>query len=512
MKRRLAIVGGGASGVSLAWLASTQPRVMRDWDVTLLHDEPTLGGHSHSIPVELGGEVVPIDIGVQFVSPTLYPHTFAMLALPELRERVPIEHMGPLRMTSAFTPDHNWTTDHGRVDRERGTFADVNPEQLRLAAELRRDIGRSLFTRVDGAPAAGITLEAWFERKPHLRDSAFVRFGLMPLVSIINGYTAHDLLETRLGDLMPLVTKLPLLPGPLIPFDRPGRGWVRFVRGAQSWIEAMAERAASRGVAFHTEAPVRAVRPPACGRGGVEIGWGADQCGTFDAVVLTTDMTANRHMIDGPLAERFAPYVAAERFPLLPGICFIHQDPGVLAPHLGECDDDLQFTGSHAWRPGEANPYGLPYDLHGTYATHLVHRTLGLPEPCYVSMYAEAQRTRFPDPERVLHRKEWRHGRWMSSFFREGKERLHEVQGLGGLWVAGHNTTFDSEEGALLSALGVAEQLFDGFRSPLGRLWTRPHAHVLHHHFVRQTMFPPAFRRFRHDRTTRTAPTTRIPA
>ena len=35
MKKQLAIVGGGAAGVSLAWLAATSPRVLGDWQVDL---------------------------------------------------------------------------------------------------------------------------------------------------------------------------------------------------------------------------------------------------------------------------------------------------------------------------------------------------------------------------------------------------------------------------------------------------------------------------------------------
>src|ERR1043165_955794 len=87
-KKQVCIVGGGASGLCLAWLATRSAHIAAEWDVTLLHDEPALGGHSHTIPVELGGARVPVDIGVQFVSPTLYPHVTAMLAMPLLASRV----------------------------------------------------------------------------------------------------------------------------------------------------------------------------------------------------------------------------------------------------------------------------------------------------------------------------------------------------------------------------------------------------------------------------------------
>jgi hypothetical protein len=114
-----------------------------------------------------------------------------------------------------------------------------------------------------------------------------------------------------------------------------------------------------------------------------------------------------------------------------------------------------------------------------------------------VTMYAEAERARFPAADKVLHRKEWRHGRWMSSFFKQGKEELHRIQGLGGVWFAGNNTTFDAEEGALLSAIGVAEKLFDGFENPFGGLGylRRPHGIPLYRHFVQNIMFPKTWSR-----------------
>lgn len=490
MKKRLCIVGGGAAGLSLAWLATRSPRASMDWEVTLLHDEPHLGGHSHTIRVPLGGRQVPVDIGVQFVSKTVYPHVTAMLELEEMASRVVMEPMPPLTFAAAFTEDINWTT-HPRYQRDARFARTADREHAR---ELMRDLSRALFTLRGGKHAAGLTFEEYLCHKPHLRDSDFFRFGLVPLLSIINGYTAYDILETRLGDLFPISTKLPFLPGPLIPFDRPGEGWMRFRDGAQSWIEAMAELSRARGARILASSPVRQVRPA---RGGVDVGWN-DREERFDAVVLTTDMSTNRELLaGGRLWDRQAPFLAAEKFPLLPGVCFIHQDDSILAPHLRDDQlEDVQFTGAYAWNESGTHPYGLPYDLHSTFATHFIHNAFpGLSERCYVTMYAEAQAARFPDPAKTLHRKEWRHGRWMSSFFKEGKEQLHRIQGLGGVWFAGNNTTFDAEEGALLSAIGVAEKLFNGFESPFGRLFAlrKPHGIPIHRYFVRNIMFPSAW-------------------
>jgi predicted NAD/FAD-binding protein len=84
--QRVCIVGGGAAGVGLAWSlakASLLGVNRAAYDVTLVHDGQTVGGHSLSVPVTLGGKPVNIDCGVQMIAPTMYPLTLSMLALPE---------------------------------------------------------------------------------------------------------------------------------------------------------------------------------------------------------------------------------------------------------------------------------------------------------------------------------------------------------------------------------------------------------------------------------------------
>jgi hypothetical protein len=343
-----------------------------------------------------------------------------------------------------------------------------------------------------------VSLADYLRHKPHVQHSEFFALGLIPMISIINGYTAYDILETRLGDLFPLVSKFPFVAGPLIGFDAPGEGWYRFSHGATSWIETMADLAAVRGARVLRASPAARVIPASNGDRPTVVWHGdGEQAETFDVVVLTTDMDTNRVLLDhdmNPIWHRQGPLIGPERFPLLPGTCFIHRDDTVLAPHLREDQfEDVHFTGCYAWRPGVDNAYELPYDLHSTFATHLVHNAFPqLKQRCYVSMYAEALDARWPDPSKVLHKQTWRHGRWMSSFMKEGKAELHRIQGLGGVWFAGNNTTFDAEEGAVLSAIGVAERIVDGFRNPLGG-WSylrRPAGKILRNEFIDKLMFP----------------------
>jgi cation diffusion facilitator CzcD-associated flavoprotein CzcO len=57
-KRRVCIIGGGATGVALLWTLSQNEKARREWDFTLLHNQPELGGHSLTYPVEHNGKTL----------------------------------------------------------------------------------------------------------------------------------------------------------------------------------------------------------------------------------------------------------------------------------------------------------------------------------------------------------------------------------------------------------------------------------------------------------------------
>jgi hypothetical protein len=133
----------------------------------------------------------------------------------------------------------------------------------------------------------------------------------------------------------------------------------------------------------------------------------------------------------------------------------------LLAPELADGKEDGQFTGSFALgsRSPDSDRFGLPYDLRASFQTYLMRNILDTPYPCHVSMYAEDDDARRPDPATVIAHRTWRHSRWVATIFREAGQELHHVQGLGNVFFAGNNTTVDSEEGALLSAMIVADRI-----------------------------------------------------
>ncbi|MDR3647189.1 MAG: FAD-dependent oxidoreductase [Candidatus Babeliales bacterium] len=70
---KVAIIGGGASGLSTAWLLE------KDYDVTLFEERDVLGGHARTQQIQIGDKLIPIDTGFEFFSPRMFVHFDALL-------------------------------------------------------------------------------------------------------------------------------------------------------------------------------------------------------------------------------------------------------------------------------------------------------------------------------------------------------------------------------------------------------------------------------------------------
>jgi predicted NAD/FAD-binding protein len=508
-KKRVAVVGGGATGVSLLWCLTSQDVSRDEVELTLFHDEDRVGGHSRTIPVYFDGSgkahlapdgttetVYPVDIGVQFVCPTLYPNLYKQLALGPFDSKVELKAHAELKISGSFRDDINW----GNFDpyQHGPKFAACFTPDARADAErFQGDMKLAWLKIFAGKRMWDMNVGQYLEAAGYSFEGNFFRYMLVPYLCIINGYGTSDLLETDIQDLFPIFAKLPVVQeaGPYAAFTDPGKGWDRFLDGAQEWVSAMAAVAEGYGARVQADAYVTEVRKAGAE---VEIVW-RDKDGVaheerFDEVVLTTDMTTNRQLLDNPGNPHWDEqkgYIAEQKFELLPGVCYIHQDESVLAPPLRDHLEDGQFNGYYCWDPSAGNILGVPYKLEQSFQTYLMQNILATPYPCYVSMYAKDEGSVVPAPEKTVYKKTWRHGRWVAGFFDQAKRELHRIQGLGGIWFAGNNTTVDSEEGALVSAMVISEKL-SGYTYPFPKL---SEAHILYQYF-KDMMFP---RRTLHD-------------
>ena len=466
--KKICVVGGRASGVSLLWCLTSNDVTRTEVDLTLLHDEPTLGGHSHTLEVPFGGTTYPIDVGVQYICPLLYANVYKMLERPEFAGVTVSD--GEVRISAAFTPEMNWGNFSDYQSGPR--FAQIfTPANQAAAKKFQNDVLLSItngtFTQKMGD----------YLPTSDLPDS-FVDYMLMPYLSVLNGYGDDEqLLLAEFEDLWPIFTDLGTshTPGPLGAFLSPGLGWRRFTHGSGSWIDAMATYATGRGATVVTDVRVTAVWPDPDGDG-VWVEWTtplspATAKERYDEVVLTTDMDTNDALLDNPanpLYPRQHPIIGPDVFQLNPGSCYIHQDPSVLAPWLLDQQEIGQFSGTTPPGSGEKLPYSMP----DSYFTWMVQNMVeGLPEPVYVSMYGTDTPASPPaEAKQLAPPIHWKHGRFLGSMMMDAKRGVHAVQGLGHIWFAGNNTTQDSEEGALLSAMVIAGKVCPSWSYPFGGL------------------------------------------
>lgn len=82
---RIGIVGGGAAGLTSAWLLEEHH------DVTLFEKDDRLGGHAHTVQIEAHGQHLAVDAGFQFFadSPTYKTFNRLLDALEVDRESYP---------------------------------------------------------------------------------------------------------------------------------------------------------------------------------------------------------------------------------------------------------------------------------------------------------------------------------------------------------------------------------------------------------------------------------------
>ena len=78
---RIAVIGGGISGLGAAWLLS------RDHDVVLLEAAGRLGGHARTVDVMAGGREIAVDTGFIVFNRVNYPHLCRLFDLLEVPVR-----------------------------------------------------------------------------------------------------------------------------------------------------------------------------------------------------------------------------------------------------------------------------------------------------------------------------------------------------------------------------------------------------------------------------------------
>ena len=504
--KRVCIIGGGIAGVG-AWWTLAQQNQAAQWDVTIIHDDDSFGGHARTIQVSHNGHVTPVDTGVQFFVPLFYPSIQALLRQPGIAERVPVAPYDSLKVGCGFPRRGGQPQNWGNFGAYRTgpNFAMYTPVMYRNAQRFQTFMDIAL---LEGY--ADKTLQWYFDNEPikYEDQTAFLDYFIYPYLSIINGYGAALADQVTFEDLVPLFANFPPKYPGLGSFTLPGAGYARFLNGASSLVDALAAQARQLTDAKEfLSATVLSVAASSTLPGPVTVIWKDRNARTitqqFDKVIITTDMLTAGGLLNNTANGRlwellYSKYLTKQQWHLLPGKCYIHTDVSILSPDLRQQQETLQFT---AWYAGQdAPPYYSMFDTYTTYLQSNIHGTVGS-QGLYLTMYGYvpdgSPRQRVPDPNSVLFQEEWTHGMWLPSFMLDSKRALHMAQGKGalqsypgqldtGIYFAGNNTTADSLEQAFVSGEIIANYAL-GARFPFAG---EVAAYIMYELFYREFMFP----------------------
>jgi predicted NAD/FAD-binding protein len=513
--KKVCIIGGGIAGVGLWWTLSQNRETADGWDVTIIHNGADFGGHALTVPVQHNGAQTLVDTGVQFFIRLLYPNIDVLVDRPEIAPMVPVVPYNSLQVACGFPRLNGAPQNWGNFPayQSGNTFAMYTAAMLADAERFQ--------TFIDTALLGGWgskTVAQYFNSLavPYQNQSAFLNYFLFPYLSIINGYGASLDDQVTFDDLVPLFANLPgKFPG-LGSFTQPGQGYSRFQNGASSLVNALATHAQqlNPAAAWMNSSVISVAAAPTL-PGPVTVTWSSGQgpimSGTFDKVVITTDMQTTGSLLNNAgnatlWNSLYSKYLSLGTGPgqwnLLPGKCYIHTDVNMLSPDLRQQQETLQFTAWYAAQPQA--PY---YDMFKTYTTYLQANIHNTPQSqgLYLTMYGyipdPSQGDTVPDPSTVIFEEVWQHGMWLPTFMLQAKQNLHLAQGKGatlsypgqldtGIYFAGNNTTADSLEHAFISGEVIANYAF-GAPYPLTGLHPRNLAAFgMYDLFYKEFMFP----------------------
>lgn len=411
--QKIAIIGGGISGLSAAWLLSGHHQV------TLFEAAPRLGGHARTVMAGRGGDVA-VDTGFIVFNYANYPHLTALFRDLD----VPVQ-----RSDMSF----GVSLEQGRVE-----FA------LRSASALfaqRSNLLRPGFHRMIcdilrfNARAAGVA-----EGRADLTvDGLIAEMGLgqrfrdhylYPICGAIWSTPTHEI------GAFPAVTLLRFLGNHALMSKGGQHQWWTVTGGSVTYVNRLTAALSSRGVALRPAVPVRAVSRTDAGVTVQTQGAGE----SFDHVILACHADQALALLTDPSAqERGA--LGAVRFQ--DNRAVLHADPAVM-PRRRAC------WSSWVYRADD------PQNDRGVGVTYWMNRLQSLPEndPMFVSLNPGVS----INPALIYDQTTFRHPVFDQAAI-DAQTQLRQMQGARQTWFAGAWLRNGFHEDGFASAMRIARQL-----------------------------------------------------
>jgi predicted NAD/FAD-binding protein len=416
--RRIAVVGGGISGLSAAWLLS------RRHDVTLYERDRRLGGHSNTVFVDGPRGEVPVDTGFIVYNEPTYPNLTAMFS-----------HLGVKTLPSEMS--FAVSRDNGRLEYSGTNFAGLFAQKRNLASprfwSMLRDVVRFYKSAATDLPALtpshslGDYLRQGRYGQPFRDDHLLPMAGAIwsaPCAAML-GYPASSFIRFFQNH------------GLLMLSGRPE--WRTVEGGSIAYVEAL-KRAFAGNVRIGAEITVISRHD-----GGVVVHDRSHGAEHFDNVVLATHADQALALLDAPSDQERALLGA---FGYSRNEAILHTDTGAMPRRRAVWS---------SWNHVDGQP-----DDKTVSVTYWMNRlqALDTDQPLMLTLNPRAPLR----DDKVLHAETYHHPLFDRAAM-EAQRRLWTLQGRRNTWFCGAYFGAGFHEDGLQSGLAVAEAL-GGFRRP----------------------------------------------
>lgn len=413
-KKRLAIIGGGMSGIASAWLCNDE------FTVDLFEARHKLGGHCDSRLVQSQGAGTYVDLGAQFFHPGTHPLYMSLL-----------EYMG---LYSELNPEIN------QVVETKGSLTVFDKAQDKpmfnskwaLSTPLR-SIDFGIYTQearrfIIEQNSFDITLEHWVEELPV--QESFKRQVLTPLLASFAGTTIKNALTMSARSVLQLVA----LAFPSSIFK--GATTFNSNIGLQGILMELVKQFTD--VNINLQSPVEQLISD--GKNWFVISQNRSY-GPFDDVIVTAPAEKTKDIFQSiPWAQDITESLS--KFTYFDAKIAIHKDPVYM-------HQDKSYWSAYNAKKNLDSCEGSVW--YGQY------RNGASGEP--LALFKSWALNRRNQPKKLITERSFRHPLITPSVV-EATRKLLSWQGTNGLWFAGQYTTgVDLQETAFYSALRVARKL-----------------------------------------------------
>jgi len=403
---RIAVVGGGVSGLSAAWLLSEK------YSVTLFEAGPYVGGHTNTVDAEVDGIRHPVDTGFLVHNDLTYPNLVQLFRHLD----VPVHASDMTFSVSLAQPDLEWAgTSLGTVFAQRrnlmrpaflGMLRDILRFNRHAARYLARCGPYALLGDLLDDEGYGQAMRDWY---------------LLPMAGAIWSTPPSMVLQQPARTFLSFCLNHRLL-------QVAGRPqWKTVKGGARQYVNAMLTRIAE----VRVSSAVHTVKRLA---DGVEVR-SAGHVDRYDAVVLACHAPTSLAMLDASEDERDV----LSRVRYQPNVAVLHTDTALLPRRRAVWSAWNYLAG-----PTADAPMSVSYLLN-----HL--QPLPFKQPVIVTLNPQQE----PAASSVLGRYEYEHP-ILDADTVVAQGQLAGIQGRARTWFCGAWTGYGFHEDGLASAIRVA--------------------------------------------------------